>query len=88
MKKILMAMAAAFLITLLIPLVLLLKYGKFEPPPPENEETVSVYIKNEDKVVDMNKSQYLKEVVAAEMPASFEMEALKAQAVAYATAKS
>lgn len=82
MKKILMAMAAAFLITLLIPLVLLLKYGKFEPQPPENEETVSVYIKNEDKVVDMNKSQYLKEVVAAEMPASFEMEALKAQAVA------
>ena len=82
MKKIVLQMAAAFLITLLIPLALLLKYGKYEQPQPENEETVSVYIKNEDKVCQMNKSQYLKEVVAAEMPASFEIEALKAQAVA------
>ena len=82
MKKILASMIAALLITLLIPLFLLVKYGKYEAPTPEDERTVSVYIKNEDKVLEMNESQYLKEVVAAEMPASFELEALKAQAVA------
>lgn len=82
MKKIIFAMAAAFLITILIPLLVLMKYGKYAPPHEEKGETVSVYIKNEDKVSEMEKSQYLKEVVAAEMPASFESEALKAQAVA------
>lgn len=82
MKKIFLAIAAAFLITLLIPLAMLLKYGKYVPPNQEDERTVSVYIKKEDKVAQMNESQYLKEVVSAEMPASFELEALKAQAVA------
>lgn len=75
-------MAAVFFITLLIPLVLLLKYGRYTPPNQEDDRTVSVYIKKEDKVVNLKESQYLKEVVSAEMPASFELEALKAQAVA------
>ncbi|MBQ7794084.1 MAG: stage II sporulation protein D [Clostridia bacterium] len=51
---------------------------------------LKVYIKDEDKVVEMSKGQYLREVVSAEMPASFESEALKAQAVAarsYLTAR-
>ena len=82
MKKIFLAMAAAFLITLLIPLVMLLKYGRYSPPDENEDRTVSVYIKKEDKVTEMKESQYLKEVVSAEMPASFEIEALKAQAVA------
>ena len=43
---------------------------------------ISVYIVSEDEVCSISKSQYLKEVVAAEMPATFEEEALKAQAVA------
>ena len=82
MKKVLLAMAVAFAVTLLIPLCLLMKYGKYAAETEKKERTVSVYIKNEDKVVTMNESQYLKEVVAAEMPADFEFEALKAQAVA------
>lgn len=48
-------------------------------------DTVKVYITAEDKVVEMNTSQYLKEVVGAEMPAEFSKEALKAQAVAART---
>jgi len=70
------------LITLLIPLLMLLKYGRHVEPEAQEDRTVSVYIKKEDKVIEMKESQYLKEVVSAEMPASFEFEALKAQAVA------
>ncbi len=51
----------------------------------DKPETVSVYIKSEDKVCDMEVEQYIKEVTAAEMPAEFELEALKAQAVAART---
>ena len=47
--------------------------------------TVKVYITEEDKVVEMNFNEYLKGVLAAEMPASFHIEALKAQAVAART---
>ena len=82
MKTVLRWAFTALLITALIPLLLLLKYGKYQKPLPESERTVSVYIAQEDKVVTMNEMQYLKEVVSAEMPASFEEEALKAQAVA------
>lgn len=48
-------------------------------------DMVRVYIKNEDRVEQMDTKQYLKEVVAAEMPADFHIEALKAQAVAART---
>jgi len=82
MKKLLIIMLISALITVLIPLLMLSKHGKYEPPTPEAEETISVYIVDEDKVCEMKKSQYLKEVVSAEMPATFEQEALKAQAVA------
>jgi|LSQX01.2.fsa_nt_gb stage II sporulation protein D len=46
---------------------------------------MKVYIHDEGKVVDMNLNEYLKGVVAAEMPADFHIEALKAQAVAART---
>lgn len=51
----------------------------------DNKEFISVYIKNEDRVCDMEVEQYIKEVTAAEMPANFYPEALKAQAVAART---
>ncbi len=51
----------------------------------KKNETISVYIKSEDKVCDMDVEQYIKEVTAAEMPADFYPEALKAQAVAART---
>lgn len=54
-------------------------------PAEELSPTVSVYIKAKDEVLSMDTAQYLKEVVAAEMPAAFHPEALKAQAVAART---
>lgn len=44
--------------------------------------SVSVYIKGEDKTVFIDTEEYIKGVVLAEMPSSFNIEALKAQAVA------
>ncbi len=82
MKRIIVVFVVVFVITAAIPIMVYLRYGKYEKPVPEAEDTLSVYIKSEDKVVEMKKSQYLKEVVSAEMPANFEIEALKAQAVA------
>ncbi|WP_265445335.1 stage II sporulation protein D [Acetivibrio straminisolvens] len=54
--------------------------------PEEKEDmTLKVYIKDRDEVEEMILEEYLKGVVAAEMPADFELEALKAQAVAART---
>jgi len=59
-------------------------------PSPGKQETakakrIKVYINQEKKVREMDLEEYIKGVVAAEMPAEFEMEALKAQAVAART---
>lgn len=54
-------------------------------PIKEGEVIIKVYIKTEDIVKEMSLEEYLKGVVAAEMPAEFEVEALKAQAVAART---
>ena len=48
-------------------------------------DTIKVYITKEDKVVDIKIEEYVKSVVSGEMPASFGIEALKAQAVAART---
>ena len=42
---------------------------------------IDVYYEPEDKVISMDLEEYVKHVVASEMPASFHPEALKAQAV-------
>ncbi len=46
---------------------------------------ISLYDKNKDEVVKINIEDYLVNVVSAEMPSSFSIEALKAQAVAART---
>ncbi|HBS59969.1 MAG TPA: stage II sporulation protein D [Firmicutes bacterium] len=43
---------------------------------------ITVYLHDQGKSMDMNLEEYVKGVVAAEMPAEFDLEALKAQAVA------
>ncbi|NLB82201.1 MAG: SpoIID/LytB domain-containing protein, partial [Clostridiaceae bacterium] len=48
-------------------------------------EEISVFFSEEGVVQQVNFEEYVKGVVAAEMPASFEKEALKAQAVAART---
>ncbi len=47
--------------------------------------SISVYLNEENKIVQMPLEEYVKGVVAAEMPVDFEMEALKAQAAAART---
>lgn len=47
-----------------------------------SKETISVYFHKEDAVKELPLDEYLKGVVCAEVPASFEKEAIKAQAVA------
>lgn len=46
---------------------------------------IRVYLHEQGKIVEMNVEEYVKGVVAAEMPAEFELEAMKAQAVAART---
>jgi stage II sporulation protein D len=89
MKRILIIILMILTLTFLIPYFIISKFSVFYTPPGEKKaetfEKISVYIKSEDKVEKMDMSQYLKETVAAEMPAEFETEALKAQAVAART---
>lgn len=47
--------------------------------------TVKVYIVDENKTVDMDVEDYVKGVIAAELPKYFELEAMKAQAIAART---
>ncbi len=57
-------------------------------PRPENlepEQVIKVYVTEEKKIKKMLLETYIEGVVAAEMPASFELEALKSQAIAART---
>ena len=86
MKKILLVVVIIIFITLLLPLAIVwLIGGGGEGQSPIESGKVSVYVSEEDCVKDMDINEYLKCVVAAEMPADFEEEALKAQAVAART---
>ena len=85
MKKILLVVVIIIFITLLLPLAIVWLIGGGEGQSPIESGTVSVYVSEEDCVKDMDINEYLKCVVAAEMPADFEEEALKAQAVAART---
>jgi stage II sporulation protein D len=46
---------------------------------------IKVFINKENKIVEMDFEEYIKGVLAAETPASFDIEALKAQAIAART---
>lgn len=82
MKKILVFGAVMLAVMLGIPALFVFYTGVYKKPLPEDLAMIKVYIAAEDRVEEMSKGQYLREVVSAEMPASFEIEALKAQAVA------
>ncbi|MGE4282601.1 MAG: stage II sporulation protein D [Clostridia bacterium] len=78
------------LVIVLIPFILIKGCSKSEPQPiPQKIEEklgmIKVYIDESETVVEMDFNEYLKGVVAAEMPASFHIEALKAQAIASRT---
>ncbi len=50
-----------------------------------NIDNIKVYLTKENKVVDIDLEEYIKGVVASEMPLNFNKEALKAQAIAART---
>lgn len=81
MKKVFLC----FLTVLLLGTFLLLKI--FGPWDTSNKRgpTIHVYLAAESKTIDMYLEEYLVGVLAAEMPAKFEIEALKAQAIAART---
>lgn len=54
-------------------------------PSSQDDLTLTVYLHEEDKTVEMTLDEYLYGVLGGEMPASFPLEALKAQAVAART---
>lgn len=58
-----------------------ISYGEIDIDTPD----ILVWRKNEDQVVTVGLEDYIMCVVSSEMPASFEMEALKAQAIAART---
>ncbi len=89
MKQILSIIIAILVIILFFPTVVFFVPQKNISAPQADSDTgtdkITVYIKKEDRVAEMDTLQYLKEVVAAEMPVDFHEEALKAQAVAART---
>lgn len=93
MKKVLAAtIALVFVVVIVIPMLVVKvtyvgnlmeqKRGRVF----KNEDVpIRVYMPELDKIVEMSLEDYVKGVVAAEMPVEFELEALKAQAVAART---
>ena len=88
MKKTVLIFAVIILLIYLIPIILVSSLYTERETPAKTPESVaqstviSVYDKEEDKVTECDLEEYLVGVVAAEMPASYETEALKAQSVA------
>ena len=88
MKKILAVVLVVIFVTAGIPFLIISSFVSKDNTGQNIEETIEtipVYIAEEDRVEEMNVNQYLKEVVAAEMPAEFYPEALRAQAIAART---
>ena len=79
MKQVIGLFLFFFALLCLLPLFLV----KCTPAPPGI--TVHLYLKEEKKTIPLDLEEYVKGVVAAEMPAEFGLEALKAQAVAART---
>jgi stage II sporulation protein D len=94
MKKLLAFMVGVVIVSvIMIPFMVIsvVNLGAFEKGDNEadvfkgEEPSIAVYIPEQNKIVKMKLEEYVKGVVAAEMPGEFEMEALKAQAVASRT---
>lgn len=96
MKKVIAVFLIVVFATLFLPLAVVWIMGAVHKMPDfeQNDEaqqeqiqsgSVRVYVADDEKVEEMDINEYLKCVVSAEMPADFEEEALKAQAVAART---
>lgn len=80
-KRIIILIAIAITITVLFIPVFFMQKNKVPEKQIYNEPYIKLYLTEEDKIIELLLENYIIGVVAAEMPASFEIEALKAQAV-------
>ena len=94
MKYIISVIGTVFFMIVLIPLVIVLFFsgtedqGKLVIEPQDagfQIKLVNVWMEDLNQVKEVELEEYIKSVIASEMPASFEIEALKAQAVAART---
>jgi stage II sporulation protein D len=87
LRKLAAAIAILMFLLFAIPLILLRDSDKKleKDMRPGTDIPIEVYMEDIDKVVTMNLEDYILGVVAGEMPASFHVEALKAQALAART---
>lgn len=82
MRKFLAAVALLAILTMVLPSLIVQTYNHFRPARVEEQGTqVRLYVQEEKKIISLPLEDYLIGVVAAEMPADFPEEALKAQAV-------
>ncbi|QZY55532.1 stage II sporulation protein D [Crassaminicella profunda] len=87
MKSIFMSILAIFITIICLPILLIQGCDVHKPkvikePIVESNQVVRVYIHETGEIKTLDLEEYIKGVVAGEMPAAFQMEALKAQAVA------
>lgn len=89
MKKIGLSIISVFVILILVPAVITVILGsipeKQEEITAEPIQSIKVFLHQENKIEEMELEQYLIGVVAKEVPMEFEVEAIKAQAVAART---
>lgn len=90
-RSLLVVGGLAFTVVILIPLLIIQAFSLFandssrSKPSKAKDTVIRVYLHDQGKIVKMPLEEYLKGVLAAEMPAEFASEALKAQAVAART---
>ncbi len=82
LKAILIFIISAFLLPLCVYYINGALHKEDKSKKAQSEDTISVYFHKENAVKEVPLEEYLKGVVSAEVPASFEKEAIKAQAVA------
>lgn len=85
MKRVLSVLIIIIFTVLLLPLAIVWIIGEEADYENIYGNSVSVYIKDAETIKELDINDYLKCVVAAEVPADFEKEAIKAQAVAART---
>ncbi len=88
MRKFCIYIILMIIIVIFIPLIIVHKFSAVQQPEvkeQKSELSINVYMADQKKIVKMPLEEYLIGVVAAEMPASYEIEALKAQAIAART---
>ncbi len=87
MKKLIFIIVALMLIVIGVPIMIVLFFDTdtIEQPEIESQYKIKVMINATKEIQEIDLEEYLKGVVASEMPGEFELEALKAQAVAART---